>query len=272
MTLSNQADASGASTTLNASSQVWKISTNNSGSLISCSGRPLTINTQGGLVSQTSTFNFVCASGSATIDAASYYNLGFGVTLDSFSAATYTLSGSTTVQNTLTIGNSGSTNVDTLSDGGYDLTLSGSSTPFNITTKGLFTGTGTTTYSGTAATNVAGATYKNLGLGTTSDSNAVTYTLLGNATSSTITIGNSGSSVNDTFDIGSNTLNISGTGTPVSITSKGIFSAGAASTINFVDTTGGIRQPWSWHNCGRKYSRHIYFKRRHYGCRNHNTR
>ncbi|MEI6144012.1 MAG: LamG-like jellyroll fold domain-containing protein [Candidatus Berkelbacteria bacterium] len=187
------------------------------------------------LTPSTSTFNFT-GSSSTTVAGASYYNLGVGTTSDAGTAVTYTLGAATTVSNVLTVGNASSTNTDLLSGSSYVLTLSGSGTPFNITSKGGFTyATSTVTYLGASATTVTGGiTYYTLGLGTTSDAlAAVTYTLGGDITvANTLTIGNASSTNSDTFAASSYTINFTLVGTPLVITTKGIFTCNT-STVNF---------------------------------------
>src|SRR5262249_11276977 len=102
------------------------------------------------------------------------------------------------------------------------LTLSGSGTsstctaanqmPLCIGGSGTFTPTyDTLNYTATSATSIFGTTYYNIGVGTTADSNAVTYTIAANATvSNVVTIGNSSSTNNDTLNGGTTTLTLAG--------------------------------------------------------------
>ncbi len=212
---------------------------------LSGSGTPIT--SQGcTLTAQTSTVNYTATAASVTVHNMTYYNLGVGTTSDSAAASTFTLGGTTAVSNTLTVGNSGSTNTDAFSGSSYTLTLSDTGagiTPFVLTSKGSFTAsTSTVNYTGSASTmTLAATTYNNLGVGTTSDTAAAsTFTLGGNTTvSSALTVGHASSTNTDVLDGSSYTLTLSGTGTPFSITSKGDFTA-SSSTVNYTGTAATI--------------------------------
>ncbi|MBI5405298.1 MAG: hypothetical protein HY976_03675, partial [Candidatus Kerfeldbacteria bacterium] len=222
-----------ATTTLNAGDATWTLS--------GTGQTPLSIlaSPAGALTASTSTFNYSGANGAGNVDvtAATYNNLGVGTTSDG-TAETYVLAGDTTVGSVLTIGNASSGASDALDGSTRTLTLSGSGTPLVLTSQGTYTASSSTVnYTGTPSTiTIAGTTYNNLGVGTTSDSNAVTYQLGGNTSvGSVLTVGNSGSTNNDTLDGSSRTLTLSGSGTPLNFTSRGVFSA-STSTVNF---TGG---------------------------------
>jgi fibronectin-binding autotransporter adhesin len=250
--------------------------------------RPLV--NSGTLTTTSSTFDF---EGSAASDiettSTTYANLTVGGTSDGGGSVTYTMNGSTTVSGLLTVGNSGSTNADTLALGATTLTLSGSSsTPLTLAgnSKGLLSaGTSTVQYTGTSAT-LAAATFNNLSLGTGSTASSTIpaggISLTGNlsiGTSSTVTKGGtvtfskggaqswtdanandigavvtSGASTNlqlssnvkatslnivgsTTFTPGSNTLELTGTGTPLTV--GGTFTVGT-STIKYTGATATI--------------------------------
>jgi len=202
---------------------------------LSGSGTPLVVN---GSFSQTATGTVNYTGSSATnVAGAQYGNLGVGTTSDAGAAVTYTLAGNTTLQSVLTIGNASSTNTDILNASSRTLDLRGSGTVLVITSKGSFTAsTSTVNYTDTSAVavNVTGTTYNNLGIGTTSDANAgKTFTLAGNATvGGVLTIGNATSTNNDIFNLSSRTLELTGSGTPVAITTKGTLTA-STSTVNY---------------------------------------
>ena len=192
-------------------------------------GTPLVLtNLKGTMTYTTGSVNYNGQS-ATSVAVTTYYNLALGNTSDSSASVTYTLLGATTVANTITIGNAGSTNIDYLSGGSQTLTLSASSaTAWNITAKGGFTcATSTVNYLGTSATTVKALTYYKLGVGTTSDTAAaVTYTLGGNiSVGSVLTIGNISSTNSDILDGSSYTIDFTGTGTVFTITTKGTFTA-----------------------------------------------
>ncbi len=162
MNIGKLGDASGATTTLDAGNKTWELA--QSTNPLSILSSPL-----GVLNANTSTFNYTNATvGSTATAVATYYNLGIGTRSDVFSGAAFTLGGNTTVSNTLTLGNSGSTNTDSLDLGSNTLTLSGT-TPWSITSKGAVTATsGTVQYTGSTATLPTALTvYGNLTLGGT---------------------------------------------------------------------------------------------------------
>ena len=129
--------------------------------------------------------------GATTIPAVSYFNLQVG-NAAGLGTDTYTLGGNTTVWGVLTIGY-GSGNVETLADGGYNLTISGTGTPFVIS-NGAYSPTGTMTYNGLGSTNVTSTTYNNL----TINQSGRTYTLAG-----AITCNGNLSILNGTLNTGS---------------------------------------------------------------------
>lgn len=128
----------------------------------------------------------------------------------------------------------------TYTTGTGTLTLSASGTPLVV--NGTFTATanGTVNYTGTTATTVAGTTYANLGVGTNANATATTFTLGGDTTvSAVLTVGNAGSSANDTLDGSSRTLTLSGTnGDPFFPTAFGLFTA-STSTVSYTGNNGG---------------------------------
>ncbi len=191
----------GSATILDAGDIIWTLS---------ASGTPLVFNASSTLTVNTSTFNYtyVTGSGSITVTGATYYNLGVGTTSDGNAASTFTLGANTTVNNLLTIGNTGSTNNDvlntsaassfslttasliltskgTLTANGSTITITGSGTP--LTGTGVFNpGTSTAIYNSTSATNITATTYNNLSL---TPAGTPIYTL-GTAGSQTITVNN----------------------------------------------------------------------------------
>jgi fibronectin-binding autotransporter adhesin len=97
--------------------------------------------------------NILALNGASTTNA--YYNLGLGTTGNAISV-TYTLAGSTTVDNIVTVSSAASSSgTDTLALGSSTLTLKGTGTPLNIAAsgKGAFSGaSGTVIYSGAGTT------------------------------------------------------------------------------------------------------------------------
>ena len=211
--------------------------TTGSGTLtLSGSSTPLTVtgtfSTSGG-----NTVNYT-GSSATSVAGLTYVNLGAGTTSDAGTAVTYTLGGDTNVTGVLTIGNSGSTNTDILDGSSRTLDLQGTGTPFVITTKGSFTAsTSTINYNGQSATNIASATYNNLGVGTSSDaSTGVSYSLMNNTSvNGVLTVGNASSTNTDNLIPGTYAINLGGSGTPFVVTSKGSFSAGS-SAVDYVYT------------------------------------
>lgn len=157
------------------------------------------------------------------------------------------------VAGTLTISNgftpSGGT--ITMNDGGVISVTGGTATFNNLTiasaatvtvSNGTFTvgstftanATSTVNYTDDTAQAVPGLTYVNIGVGTTADSNGVTYTLGANTTvSGVLTVGNAASTAVDTLAGSSRTINLTGSGVPFVITTTwGAFSAGT-STVNY---------------------------------------
>ena len=188
----------------------------------------------------TSTFKYNATTNNVTTALGTYYNLEFGSTSDSSTGRTFTLGGATTVSNVLTVGNASSTNSDTFSASSYILTLSGSSTPFVVTSKGAFTyATSTVNYLGSSSTNITALTYYNMGVGTTSDTGTgVTYTLLANTTVNNVTtVGNASSTNSDTLAIAGYTFTVGGTTNTFVITAKGAWST-TTGTVNYVTTAG----------------------------------
>lgn len=186
---------------------------------------------------------FTHNSGTVYFDSTDAANIDPGSS--SFHNATFNhATGDWTLTNNMTVAN-----VLTLTNGNLDansriITLSASGTPF-VKSGGTFEhGTSTVNYTGTSATNVLalnGASttdaYYNLGLGTTSDVSAVTYTSAGSTTvNGTITIGNAGSTGVDYLALGATTLTLKGNGTPLSpVSGKG----GVLSETSTVQYTSG---------------------------------
>ena len=100
---------------------------------------------------------------------------------------------------------------------------------------GTFTPVGNTvTFSSTsAATYIAATTYNILNIGTTGDSNNVTYTMAGNATAtSTVTVGAGSGSGTHTLNLAGTTLTLSGSGTPLAVGSAGSITS-STSTVTY---------------------------------------
>jgi len=221
---------------------------------LSGTGTPFVINATEVFTASISTVNYT-GTAATTVTGTTYYNLGVGTTADA-AAVTYTLGGATTVTNILTVGNAGSTATDTLAGSSYTLTLSGPGTPFVLTAYyGTFSAdTSTVNYTATAATNVTATTYYNLGVGTTIDSTAVTYSLLGTTiVNNALSIGNAGSTGNDTLD--TTGTNYALTAASINITSKGILTAnGSTITITGSGTPFTISGTFNYNTSTIKYT------------------
>jgi hypothetical protein len=215
----------------------FTLTLNSTGSGATCTAAagtmmPLCIVAGGIFTASTDTVNYT-GTAATTLAVATYYNMGVGTTADS-NAVTYTLGGDTTVTSVLTVGNADSGGyVDLLAGSSYTLTLSGSGIPFVLPSWGDFSaGSSTVKFTGTAATtlpNLIGLTYYNLGVGTTADGTAVTYTLGMSAwVQNVLTVGNASSTATDTLAGSSRTLGFYGSGTPFNITAWGNFSAGTS--------------------------------------------
>ncbi|MDD3906239.1 MAG: filamentous hemagglutinin N-terminal domain-containing protein [Candidatus Omnitrophica bacterium] len=123
-----------------------------------------------------STVSYVTDADAIIDSSFTYYNLKIGEYI-LLSGRVYTLDGNTTVTNLCTI-NSLTLNVATLSLDGHTLILSGSGTPLIVGSRGrIDTTTGTISYQGSSATNVAATNYYNLDVNHT----ATTFTLAGAA-------------------------------------------------------------------------------------------
>jgi hypothetical protein len=146
------------------------------------------------ITSSTVSFN---GSGAQSIAAFTYNNL------QTATGGTKTLAGTTTVNSVLTVGAS-----STIDLGSQTLNLAGTGTPLVV--NGTFTpSTSTVVYNFNGAQNIAGTTYNNLQTAT-----GGTKTLAGTATvNSVLTVGGG-----TTLDLGSQTLNLAGAGTPLVIT------------------------------------------------------
>ncbi len=120
----------------------------------------------------------------------------------------------------------------------------------NITSRGILTAnTSSINYEGNNSTTVTGTTYYNLGIGVLSKTSAgLTHTLGSNTTvQNVLTIGNAGSTNNDTLNLSTFTLTLSGTGTPLVITSKGTLTA-ATSTVNYTGISATNITPATYNN------------------------
>ncbi|MEK7637481.1 MAG: hypothetical protein AAB402_03825 [Patescibacteria group bacterium] len=185
LNIGKNTDAAGATTTLAAGDKTWTLSGSGTSVMVLATG-PAAVFT-----ASTSTVNYTGSSATTTA-AVTYNNLGVGTTSDTGTGVTYTLGGNTTVSGTLTVGNAGSTNTDTLAGSSYTLTLSGAvATPLTLTAKGAFSaGTSTVSYTGVNAggnVNVTTATYSGL---TVNPASAETYDAAGSFTASgTVNVG-----------------------------------------------------------------------------------
>ncbi len=209
----------------------------NSGAIKVASGQTLN-QSSGGTTTILAASGSNCIGSTGASCAGTPGTLVFGsLTIGNGTTFTTTLGGTsptTTIDTALSIAASATFNGGTSST----INLKGSGSAMSVS--GTFTAnTSSVNYEGTGATTVAGATYYNLGLGTISDTGAaVTYTLGGNATSTNVlTIGNAGSTNSDTFDASSRTFTLSGAGTPITLTSRGIFEAGT-SNVRYTSGSG----------------------------------
>lgn len=216
--------------TLGANTTVSEVLTINTGSTIALStftltlsgtGTPL-VNSGGTFTASTGTVNYTGAT--ATIAGLTYYNL------QTTTAGSKTLGGTTSVNNILTI-NSPST----LDLSSFTISLPLTGTP--LVNNGTIAGTGTVNFSGSGAQTVAGTTYPNLefsGAGTKTINAGATITVttnwvVGSTTTMTTTAaadvgGNiSGSGA---ITMGSGTINIAG-----NWTNNGTFTRGTGTVI-----------------------------------------
>ncbi len=237
VTISNGESEAATSVTLSGSAGTLTMTLNDSLSLTGSGNSVFSISGGGTFQPGVGTVNYV-GTASTTIAPTTYNNLGVGTNIDS-NGVTYTLGGDTTVANMLTVGNAGSNAVDTLDASSHILTLSGSSTPFVITSEGAFSAsTSTVNYTNTVEEGVTGTTYYNLGVGTTADSSAANFDVAGNLTvNNVLSVGNSGSSAVDTLKASTFTITLAGPGTPFNITSKGAFNSGT-STVKYTGSAG----------------------------------
>lgn len=196
---------------LNAGSKTWTLSG---------SGTPLIVS--GTLNPETSRFSYT-GSSATNVTGTSYYDVWIG---GSGTTATYTAAGNITVGGNLLIATSTGTN--TFAGSSRTITLTGGGHPFTVASNEVFSpGTGTVSYIATSSVTL-GTTYYNLSVGTSSDAVATTYTLGADTTvQNTVTVGNAASSAMDTLNGGSYTFVIEGTGTPMNMTSKGLFNGGS---------------------------------------------
>jgi len=216
--------------TLGANTTVSEVLTINTGSTIalgsftltlSGTGTPL-VNSGGTFTASTGTVNFTGAT--ATIAGLTYYNL------QTTTAGSKTLGGTTTVSNVLTINSPSTLDLST-----FTINLSLTGTP--LVNNGTISGTGTVNFSGSGAQTVAGTTYPNLefsGAGTKTISTGATITVttnwvVGSTTTMTTTAaadvgGNISGAGNITM--GSGTINIAG-----NWTNNGAFTRGTGTVI-----------------------------------------
>jgi len=209
-----QASTVGAKT-LGANTTVNGVLTINTGSTLALSSFTLSLTgtgtplvNSGIFTAGTSTVDF-SGSGAQDIPALTYYNLSTST------GDTKTLLGTITVSNVLTVGAS-----TTLAAGANTINLSLTGTPMVVS--GTFTAeTSTVNFSNGGAQNIPALTYYNL-----TTSTGGTKTLQGTTTVSNVLTINA----TTTLAAGANTLNLSGTGTP--IVNSGTFTAGT-STVNY---------------------------------------
>lgn len=216
--------------TLGANTTVSEVLTINTGSTIALSTFTLTLSGTGTpLVNSGGTFTpatgtVIYSGATSNITALSYYNL------QTSTAGSKTLAGTTTVSNVLTINSPSTLDLST-----FTINLSLTGTP--LVNNGTIAGTGTVNFSGSGAQTVAGTTYPNLefsGAGTKTISTGATVTVttnwvVGSATTMTTTAaadvgGNiSGSGA---ITMGSGTINIAG-----DWTNNGTFTRGTGTVI-----------------------------------------
>jgi hypothetical protein len=201
--------------------------------------------------------NLLDLAGNLSIGANGLYTKGSGNFAINATANTVTLSDATTAKQdlgTLVIGNSSVAKIANMStairattvnvttgatlsaNGSNTLYIVGTGTPFTIA--GTFTpSTGTVVYEGdTVATNITAATYNNLNIGGAATTN--TYTAAG-----TLNVGGVltivSSSGTNTFNASTQTVNLTGNGTPFVVSATEVFTP-STSTINYAPagTTG----------------------------------
>ncbi len=117
------------------------------------------------------------------------------------------------------------------------LTLNGTGTP--LVAAGTFTVPTTVNYTGTSSgVTVKNVAYTNLGVGTTGDANTAAYTLAGDTSvSGVLTIGAGTGAGTHSLDASSFTLTLSGSGTPITRNSQGVFT-GSTSTVTYTSGSG----------------------------------
>jgi hypothetical protein len=140
----------------------------------------------------------------------------------------------------------------TLTAGGTNATCTtavGTMMPLCVNGGTFTTGSSTVNYTGTAATTLSNAfTYNHLGVGTTADSSAATFTLGGDTTvGGVLTVGNSSSTATDTLAGSTATLTFTGNGTPFVLTGNGTFSAGN-STVSYEHATSANMTAATYYN------------------------
>ena len=220
---------SGATTlTLGSSATVTSITTDASQTFVP-SSYTLTITGTGTGGSRPFINNGIFTRGSSTIDYegqtgatdvettnVSYDNLNLGTTSDSTTGVTYTLNGNETISGIITVGNSGSTNADTLALGSTTLIFNGANLVLASSSKGLLSsGTSTVEFlalGGSINSAVQAATYNNLMVMPAAGMTAValgagTFNVNGN-----LTIGN-GTSGGATAATNNPIINVTGTTT-----------------------------------------------------------
>jgi len=193
------------------------------------------------------TVNYNSQSGTTNINATTYFNLTTGMTANA-SVTAFVLAGNTTVENRLTVGaSSGSTH--SFSASTFTLTLSGSGIPFVKNSSGSFATTASTVnYTGTSSTTIATVTYATLNLGAVGIGAARTYSMVGSVTVSGVLTLNSPSTGVNTFDISSQTLSLTGSGTPL-VLNGNTFTI-TSSTVNYQGTSATAITATTYHNLG----------------------
>ena len=216
--------------TLGANTTVSEVLTINTGSTIALSTFTLTLSGTGTpLVNSGGTFTpatgtVIYSGATSNITALSYYNL------QTSTAGSKTLAGTTTVSNVLTINSPSTLDLST-----FTINLSLTGTP--LVNNGTIAGTGTVNFSGSGAQTVAGTTYPNLefsGAGTKTISTGATVTVttnwvVGSATTMTTTaIADVGGNISGSgaITMGSGTINIAG-----NWTNNGTFTRGTGTVI-----------------------------------------
>lgn len=184
-----------------------------------------------------STVTFDSSSTGNTINANAFYGGFYNIIFNNASGG-WTVTGSAlSVSGTLTI------TAGNLNGGSQTIILWNSGTPF--VNNGTFTQSTSTIAYGASSANIAALNgssttnaYYNLSLGSLSEVGTSTYTLLGNTTVNNVVDIGVGANGVDTFALGSYTLTLKGSGTPITLTATyGAISAGT-STIQYTSASG----------------------------------